>query len=101
MFFPNKPAAFAEARRVLTPDGTLVLSTWATVDTHDFQAALVAGLERAFPEDPPTFMVSVPHGYADVDVVITDLGAGGLDCVAVESVTLEGRATSAAGVAAG
>jgi SAM-dependent methyltransferase len=101
MFFPDKPAAFAEVRRVLTPDGTFVLNTWATVDTHDFQAALVAGLERAFPEDPPTFMVSVPHGYADVDVVITDLRAGGLDCVAVESVTLEGRASSAAGVATG
>ena len=101
MFFPDKPAAFAEARRVLTPEGTLLLSTWAAVDTHDFQAALVAGLERAFPEDPPTFMVSVPHGYADVDVVVADLRAGALDCVAVESVTLEGRAASAADVAAG
>ena len=101
MFFPDKPAAFAEARRVLTPEGTLLLSTWGAIDTHDFQAALVAGLERAFPEDPPTFMVSVPHGYADVDVVVTDLDAGGLDCVAVESVTLEGRAASAADVAAG
>lgn len=101
MFFPNKPAAFAEARRVLTPEGTLLLSTWATVDTHDFQAALVAGLERAFPEDPPSFIVSVPHGYAEVDVVVADLRAGGLDCLAVESVTLEGRAASAADVAAG
>jgi SAM-dependent methyltransferase len=101
MFFPDKPAAFAEARRVLTPEGTLLLSTWGTVDTHDFQAALVAGLERAFPKDPPTFMVSIPHGYADVDVVVADLRAGGLYCVAVESVTLEGRAASAADVAEG
>ena len=89
--------AFAAAR---SPEGT-TLSTWAAVETHDFQAALVAGLERAFPKDPPTFIVSVPHGYADVDVVVTDLHAGGLDCVAVESVTLEGRAASAADVAAG
>src|SRR5205823_6117197 len=69
MFFPNKPAAFAEARRVLTPDGTLLMSAWGTVDGHDFQAALVAGLERAFPQDPPTFIVTVPHGYADPDVI--------------------------------
>ena len=101
MFFPDKPAAFAEARRVLTPDGTLLVSTWGSIDTHDFQAALVAGLERAFPEDPPTFMVSVPHGYADVDIVVGDLRAGGLDCVAVESVTLEGHAASAADLAVG
>jgi SAM-dependent methyltransferase len=101
MFFPNKPAAFAEARRVLTPEGTLLLSTWDTLDTHDFQAALVAGLERAFPENPPTFMVSGPHGYTDLDTVVTDLRAGGLHCVTIESVTLEGHAASAAALAAG
>ncbi|MEY2451619.1 MAG: hypothetical protein QOD92_1193, partial [Acidimicrobiaceae bacterium] len=44
MFFPDKPAAFEEARRVLTADGTLLVSTWAAIDTHDYQAALVAGL---------------------------------------------------------
>jgi ubiquinone/menaquinone biosynthesis C-methylase UbiE len=54
MFFPDKPAAFREARRVLTPHGRLLFSTWSTVDTHDFAAALVAGVERAFPDDPPT-----------------------------------------------
>jgi len=101
MFFPDKPAAFAETRRVLTPEGRLLTSTWATLDTHDFQAALVAGLERAFPVDPPTFMVSVPHGYADIDTVVADLRAGGLHCLAVESVTLEGRAASARGLATG
>jgi SAM-dependent methyltransferase len=101
MFFPDKPAAFAEARRVLTPEGTVLFSTWGPVETHDFQAALVAGLERAFPDDPPTFMVSVPHGYADLDIVVGDLRAGGFDCVAVESVTLEGRAASAADLAVG
>ena len=101
MFFPDKPAAFADARRVLTPEGTLLVNTWGTLVTHDFQAALVAGLERALPEDPPTFMVSVPHGYADTDLVAADLRAGGFDNVAVESVVLEGRAASAADLAAG
>ncbi|MCU1430299.1 MAG: SAM-dependent methyltransferase, partial [Actinomycetia bacterium] len=74
---------------------------WGTLETHDFQAALVAGLERAFPEDPPTFMVSVPHGYADTVIVVADLRTGGLDAVRVESVTLEGHAASAADLAAG
>jgi SAM-dependent methyltransferase len=101
MFFPDKPAAFAEARRVLTADGTVLVSTWATLDTHAFQAALVAGLERAFPNDAPTFMVTVPHGYADPDAVVADLSAGGLRCRTVESVTLEGRAASAADLALG
>ena len=101
MFFPDKPAAFAQARRVLTPDGTLLVNTWGTVDTHDFAAALTAGLEHAFPDDPPTFIAAVPHGYADLDVVVADIRAGGLDCVGVETVTLDGHAPSAADVAAG
>ncbi len=101
MFFPDKPGAFAETRRVLTPGGRLVMNTWGKLDSHAFQAALVDALGRVFPADPPTFMVAVPHGYSDVDELATDLLAGGLRCVAVESVTLEGHAASAADLAAG
>jgi SAM-dependent methyltransferase len=101
MFFPDKPTAFAEVRRVLAPGGTLLMSVWDTLDTHMFQTALVGALERAFPVSPPTFMASVPHGYADVGVITADLRAGGLRRVAVESVTLEGRAESAADLAVG
>ncbi|EWM11385.1 class I SAM-dependent methyltransferase [Kutzneria sp. 744] len=101
MFLPDKPAAFAEARRVLTPDGTALVNTWDTLDSHDFQRALVAALVEVFPDDPPTFMGTVPHGYADVDRVVSDLEAGGMRCVAVDSVTLEGHAESVAGLAAG
>jgi SAM-dependent methyltransferase len=101
MFFPDKPAAFAEARRVLTPEGTLVMSAWADVDTHGFQAAVVAGLARAFPDDPPPFMAAVPHGSADSDVVAADLRSAGFPVVIVEAVTLEGHAPSAQDLAAG
>ncbi len=101
MFFPDKPAAFAEARRVLGPGGHLVFNTWDAVGTHDFAAALVAGLDLAFPGDAPTFVVGVPHGYSDRDQVVRDLAAGGLEIVTVESLALEGHAGSAADVAAG
>jgi SAM-dependent methyltransferase len=101
MFFPDKPGAFAEIRRVLTAGGRLLMSTWGPVDTHDFAKALVAGVERAFPADPPTFVAAVPHGYPDVGQVTADLAAGGLEVVAAESVTLTGQAESAADVAAG
>jgi SAM-dependent methyltransferase len=101
MFFPDKAAAFAEACRVLAPGGVYLLSIWSTLATQAFQLALVAGLERAFPADPPPFMTSVPHGYANDDAVTADLRAGGFHKVRVESVTLEGRASSAKDLAVG
>lgn len=67
MFFPDKPAAYAEAARVLAPGGTLLLTVWDTVETSDFPAALVASLAAVLPENPPDFVARVPHGYADPD----------------------------------
>jgi SAM-dependent methyltransferase len=62
MFFPDRPAAFREMRRVLAPAGRLLFSTWGAIETHGFAAALMAGLGQVFPDDPPAFLVAVPHG---------------------------------------
>ena len=101
MFFPDKRAAFAEARRVLAPGATLAVSTWAPLPAHDLQAALVDALAELFPDDPPRFMQSVPHGYADPDALAADLADAGLADTAIEAVTLEGRADAATDLAAG
>jgi SAM-dependent methyltransferase len=101
MFFPDRQQAFAEVRRILARGGTFVFDTWGTVAEHDFAAALVTALARVFPQDPPTFVASVPHGYADPEIVTRDLVAAGFDVVAVDTRTLEGRAASAANVARG
>jgi SAM-dependent methyltransferase len=101
MFFPDKPAAFAEVRRVLAPGGRLVLNTWAALDTHHFETALMNALGQVFPDDPPTFIAEVPHGYSDIDVLVSDLRAGGLHGAEITMVTVEGRAGSAADLALG
>ncbi|PVZ04948.1 methyltransferase family protein [Actinomycetospora cinnamomea] len=101
MFFPDRPAAYSEFRRVLAPSGHVLVNTWDRIDTHGFARVLVEGLERALTGDVPAFLAQVPHGYADPQVVVGDLRGAGLEVESVETVTLEGRAASAADVATG
>ncbi|MFJ9539732.1 class I SAM-dependent methyltransferase [Streptomyces sp. NPDC101225] len=101
MFFPDRPAAYAEVRRVLAPGGRFLFSSWGPLASHGFGAAFQAALEKALPDGAPTFLRDVPHGYADPAVVAADLTAAGLTLGTVEEVTLEGVAPSAASVAMG
>ena len=101
MFFPDKAAGFAEAGRVVRPDGTVLLATWGPVMEHDFGVAVIGALERIFPGNAPQFLGSVPHGYYDPDVITADVEAGGLECHGIHRVTLEGEASSAADLATG
>ena len=95
MFFPDKPGAFAEAARVLAADGTMVFAVWDDVSTSPFTHSMVESLAAVFPEDPPTFIKRVPHGYADTDLMRSDLAAGGLQATSVERVVLTGYAPDA------
>ncbi|MFF1558658.1 class I SAM-dependent methyltransferase [Streptomyces sp. NPDC058279] len=101
MFFPDRVAAYVEARRVLAPGGRFLFNTWGPLGTHAFDAAVQAGLERAFPVDPPRFLPTVPHGYADPAVVAAELAAAGFAVEEEQELTLEGRAASASDVAIG
>ena len=101
MFFPDRPRAFGEMARVLTPDGgvrdrDLGCSRGIRADGDP------RGLPgRVFPDDPPSFIVRIPHGYTDPDQISADLIAGGLAPVGIERVQLRGRSASAATVAEG
>ncbi|MFR9798111.1 class I SAM-dependent methyltransferase [Streptomyces sp. MS06] len=101
MFFPDRIEAFTEVRRVLAPGGRFLFSTWGPLGTHAFEAALQAGLERAFPLDPPRFLRAVPHGCADPAVVTADLAAAGFAVEDEQELTLQGRAESTADLATG
>ena len=85
-FFPDKPKAFAETARVLTPAGCTVFAVWDAESTMGFGIALRDSLVALFPDDPPDFVSRVPHGYFDEQRIRADLAAGGLETVRVERV---------------
>ena len=77
MFFPDKPKAFAQARRVLAPGGVFVFNVWDRIEENEFADSVTAALESLYPEDPPRFMARTPHGYYDRPTIERDLEHGG------------------------
>jgi len=77
MFFPDKPKAFSEARRVLRLGGVFVFNVWDRIAENEFADTVTTTLESVFPEDPPRFLARTPHGYYDRLTIERDLAQGG------------------------
>jgi SAM-dependent methyltransferase len=77
MFFPEKPKAFSEAKRVLRSGGTFIFNVWDTIDQNEFAETVTFALQQMFPEDPPRFMARTPHGYSDTGLITRHLVEGG------------------------
>ncbi len=94
MFFPDKPAAFAEARRVLKRSGRLVFNVWDRIEENEFADVVIDALQAVFPRDPPRFLARTPHGYHDKDIIARDLAQGGIS-KRPDFVTLAARSRAA------
>ncbi len=96
MFFPDKPLAFSEARRVLRTGGAFLFSTWDRLADNELAQAVQDALDSVFPGDPPRFLERLPHGYFDRDRIARDLAAGGFAAPArIDTVAARSRAPSA------
>jgi SAM-dependent methyltransferase len=95
MFFPDKPKAFAEARRVLRPGGTFVFSVWDRIEANEFADIVIAVLAALYPRDPPRFLARTPHGYWDREAIARDVAAAGFARAAqIDTVSARSRAVS-------
>jgi SAM-dependent methyltransferase len=77
MFFPDRPKAFSEARRVLKPKGVFVFNVWDRIEENEFAHEVTLALESLFPKDPPRFLARTPHGYFDLAAIGRDLKQAG------------------------
>jgi SAM-dependent methyltransferase len=100
MFFPDKPTAAREVRRVLVPGGLFIFSVWDSSE-HNVLGRIIDGTIRGFfPTDPPDF-TRIPFSYADPDVIRGLLTAADFTDLAVEEVSMRGESPSALEAAMG
>jgi SAM-dependent methyltransferase len=95
MFFPDRPHAFAEARRVLGPGGTLLFNAWDRIEDNEIADEVTRALAAVFPDDPPRFLARTPHGYHDPARIAADLAAGGFGDYRIDTVAQRSRAPDA------
>ncbi len=99
MFFPDRPAAYREARRVLRPNGRFLFSVWDRIETNVFADDVTKALATVFPDDPPRFAERTPHGYHDRNHIRDDLARAGFREIEIDTRADVSRAPSAHAVA--
>jgi SAM-dependent methyltransferase len=96
MFFPDKPKAFAEARRVLKSGGIFLFNVWDRITENEFADAVETALTSVFTGDPPRFLSRTPYGYNDQQNIARDLAKGGFTAQPrIDTLAACSRATSA------
>ena len=95
MFFPDRAAGYAEARRVLRPGGRFIFNAWDKIEENEFADVVTRAAGEVFPDNPPQFLARTPHGYCDVGEIEDDLRLAGFDEISIETIVEVSSAQSA------
>ena len=100
MFFPDKPAAAREMRRVLDTGGRVLLNVWDRIEANPMFLLTDGLVSSRFASDPPPFY-KIPFSYPDPLVLRQLFVDAGFEDVSVHTVSITGESPSAAEAASG
>jgi ubiquinone/menaquinone biosynthesis C-methylase UbiE len=100
MFFPDKVAGYAEARRVLRPGGLFAFNVWDQIENNAVAAVVTDALAATVGDTSLEFLRRTPHGYSDEAAIRSHLDAAGFDDVEVQFCDGTSRTSAADGAIA-
>lgn len=88
MFFPNKQLAFAQAYRVLQPNGKFIFSTWDELKNNPGANKIRTIMDEVLQENAPDFLMKGPYSFYDTTEIKSLLEAAGFKDIRHDEVNL-------------
>lgn len=100
MFYSDRRKAYAEAYRVLRPDGVFLFNAWDHLNRNPAARLTDDILAHFFPTDTPAFY-KIPFSYHDANEIREDLESAGFEITSMQTLHLTGYAATAEDAARG